>query len=146
MPKSSRPRKPYRPKPVLKPLGIKNTLKLEMPGYVGLAALGKDWLDISHLRDIGAHASLVEKVAEASGEADIAALACAVIAICLKCEDRFERTGRPGTTGDEMREIRHALAVTLPWLSAQPNSMIHRKSLELVRAYDRAVAEVANAA
>jgi hypothetical protein len=139
MPSNAKPRKPYRARPVLKPLGIKNHFKLEMPGHVGLLALGKGWLDITHLRDIGAHVALVEKISDVIGDACINAMAKGVIEICMRCEDRFERTARPGTTGEEMHTIKAALSVTMPWLAAQPNILIHNCSNELVRAFDRAV-------
>lgn len=140
MPRNSKPKKPYRPRPVIKPLGIKNTLKLEMPGHVGLLALGQGWLDITHLRDIGSHVCLVERVADATGQPEVATLARQAIAIFTRCEDRFERTGRPGTTGDELNTLRDIVSETLPWLTQQPNAVIHRESLALLRAFDRAVA------
>ncbi len=140
MPRNAKPRKPYRPKPVIKPLGIKNTLKLEMPGHIGLLALGRGWLDITHLRDIGSHVCLVERVAEATRQPEVASLARKAIAIFVRCEDRFERTGRPGTTGDEMIALRDIVSETLPWMTRQSNAVIHRESMALLRDYDKAVA------
>lgn len=137
---NKKPRKAYRPRPVIKPLGIKNTVKLEMPGHVGLLALGQGWLDITHLRDIGSHVCLVERVADATGQPDIANKARKAIAIFVRCEDRFERTGRPGTTGDELKQLREIVTETLPWLTRQSNFVIARESQALLRAFDKAVA------
>ena len=140
MPRNAKPRKPYRPRAIIKPLGIKNTVQLEMPGHVGLLALGQGWLDITHMRDLGSHACLVERVADATGQPEIASKARQVIAIFSRCEDRFERTGRPGTTGDELKLLRDIVSETLPWLTRQSNAVIHRESLALLRAFDKAVA------
>ena len=138
MPANKRPKKPYRPRPIIKPLGIKNTVKLEMPGHVGLLALGQGWLDITHLRDIGSHVCLVERVADATGQPEVASKARQAIAIFTRCEDRFERTGRPGTTGGEMQTLRDIVSETLPWLTKQSNAVIARESEALLRAFDRA--------
>jgi hypothetical protein len=140
MPANKRPKKPYRPRVVIKPLGIKNTVKLEMPGHVGLMALGQGWLDITHLRDIGSHVCLVERVADAVGDAGMASKARRAIAIFTRCEDRYERTGRPGTTGEEMHTLRDIVSETLPWLTQQSNHHIARESQALLRAFDKAVA------
>lgn len=139
MPASKRPRRPYHPRPVITPLGIKNTVKLEMPGHVGLLALGQGWLDITHLRDIGSHVCLVERVADATGNAEMAGKARQAIAIFVRCEDRHTRTGRPGTTGDEMNTLREIVSETLPWLTKQSNHHIARESAALLREFDKAV-------
>jgi len=138
VPANKKPRKAYRPRDVIKPLGIKNTVKLEMPGHVGLLALGQGWLDITHLRDIGSHVCLVERVAEATGNADMASKARQAIAIFVRCEERFEKTGRPGTTGGEMITLRDVVSETLPWLTRQSNHHIARESQALLRAFDKA--------
>jgi hypothetical protein len=38
MAKSSRPRKPHKPKPVVLPLGMRNSASFELPGYVASPA------------------------------------------------------------------------------------------------------------
>ena len=139
-----RKRSSYRPKPVIKPLGIKNLVTLEIPGRIGQIALGTDWLDMAHLRDIGAHALLAERVAKAVGDLDKARQADEIAAICVRAEDRFDRTGRAGTTGTDMIRLRELLDETLPWINRQPNLVIYRESEALVRKYDRIVAKQAH--
>lgn len=138
-----RKRSAYRPKPVVKPLGIKQVNILEIPGRVGQLALGTDWLDMVHLRDIGAHALLAERVAKSLSDTEKAQMATEIAAICVRAEDRFERTGRAGTTGADMIRLRELLDETLPWMNRQPNFVIYRESEALVRKYDQLVSEAA---
>ena len=138
-----RKRSKYRPKPVVKPLGIKNLVTLEMPGRISQIALGQEWLDMQHLRDIGSHSLLVERVAKAVGDDEKLAQAREIASICVACEDRFNRTGRAGTTGPEMTRLRELLDKTLPWINLQPNIVIYRESEALVKKYDRLVAQSA---
>lgn len=134
-----RKRSKYRPKPVVKPLGIKNLVTLEMPGRIGQIALGQEWLDMQHLRDIGSHSLLAERVAKAVGDDEKLAQAREIASICVACEDRFDRTGRAGTSGPEMIRLRELLDETLPWINSQPNLVIYRESEALVKKYDRLV-------
>lgn len=138
-----RKRSTYRPKPVVKPLGIKNLVTLEMPGRIGQVALGQEWLDMHHLRDIGSHSLLAEQVAKAVGDSEKLAQAREMASICVACEDRFDRTGRAGTTGPEMVRLRELLDETLPWMNSQQNLVIYRESEALVKKYDRLIAEKA---
>ena len=135
-----RKRSTYRPKPVVKPLGIKNLVTLEMPGRIGQIALGQEWLDMQHLRDIGSHSLLAERVAKAVGDDEKLAQAREIASICVTCEDRFDRTGRAGTTGPEMMRLRELLDQTLAWMNRQPNIVIYRESEALVKKYDHLVA------
>lgn len=140
-----RKRSKYRPKPVVKPLGIKNMVELEMPGRIGQIALGQEWLDMKHLRDIGSHSLLAERVAMAVGDNEKLAQAREIASICVTCEDRFDRTGRAGTTGPEMMRLRELLDQTLVWMNRQPNIVIYRESEALVKKYDHLVARHAQA-
>lgn len=140
MSRSRRPRKAYRPKPVLKPLGIKDAC-IYVPGRVGQLALGTDWLTRDHLIDIGSHAMVAQRVARAVGDAEMESAADEIARIILEAENRRDRTGRVGTTGPEMLRLRALLDLTLPWLAEQPNIVIHRESTRPIRDFDRKVAE-----
>lgn len=137
MPANKKPRKPYRPKAVLKPLGVKDGRKLEMPGRVGLIAIGTGWLDINHIIDIGCHAALVVRVARDVGDQDAGDVASQAVKICETCHDRFERTGKAGVTGDELRMLREIVPATMAWIAQQPNQRIYDASQALLKILDR---------
>jgi len=132
-----RKRSHYRPRPVIKPLGIKDEAALELHTRISALALDTDWIEMQHLRDIGAHALLCELVAETMADQDKAAEARAIASICVATEDRHERLGRAEVTEQEMQRLRDCLAETIPWLSMQPNMAIYRASERLVRKHDR---------
>jgi hypothetical protein len=135
MPANRKPRKAYRPKPVVKPLGMKALDKLELPGRLAIAGLGADWLSIHQVYDIGAHAMLAAQLSE--DEPEIRKAARAIMAVVKSMQDREERTGKMGATGDEMATLRAMTAVTMPWVTAQPNTAIHAASTRLLAAFDR---------
>lgn len=131
-----RKRSRYRPRPVLKPLGMKDFQRLELPGRVGLVALGTDWLDVSHLRDIGCHAALVDRVARVVGDEEVRRAARVVLSIAAESDDRYQRTGKAGVTGDQLHQLREIVPQTMAWLADQKNSVIYAESLALLRSLD----------
>jgi len=132
-----RKRSHYRPRPVIKPLGIKDEAALELHTRISALALDTDWIEMQHLRDIGAHALLCELVADTVGDQDKSAESRSIASICVYAEDRYERHGMAEVTASEMKRLRECLAETIPWLSQQPNMSIYRASERLVRKHDR---------
>lgn len=132
-----RKRSHYRPRPVIKPLGIKDDVVLELHTRISALALDTDWIEMQHLRDIGAHALLCELVAETMADQEKAAEATAMIEILVAVEDLYQRDGVAAVPAPEMQRLRDCLAETIPWLSMQPNMAIYRASERLVRKHDR---------
>lgn len=130
----------------LLPFGLKKKDKLELPGQVGALALGTDWIAREHVYDIAAHMMLAEKIARWTHEADLLASIQASITALASIEARIAKTGRVGTTGPELTTLRDTLAVTLPWVSAQPNRLIADASHVLLKQFDQQAAERGRAA
>ncbi len=124
-------------RPVLRPLGIKNEVEMELLCRIGALALDQEWVGMQHLRDIGAHALLCELVAATMGDAEKAASAARMIGVLVAVEDRHDRHGQAEVSTQDMQTLRDGLAETLPWLTAQPNLVIYRASEQLVRRHDR---------
>jgi len=142
-----RKRSTYRPRPVIKPLGIKDEVVLEPHTRISALALDTDWIETQHLRDIGSHALLCQLVAATMGSADKATTADAMIEILVAVEDRYQedryqedryqRDGVAAVPAQDMQILRAGLADTLPWLCMQPNMAVYRASERLVRKHDR---------
>lgn len=123
-------------RPILKPLGVKCEVTLELPARIAVEALGRDWLGMAQLRDIGGMAMLCERVARAVGDQFALAEALELVGICIAVENRHEATGKAGVSGEQMQGIRDALEKLLPWINRQPNATIYRESAELLKQHD----------
>lgn len=119
MARSSRPRKPYRPKPIGRPVLDAMRRDLMVPVYAMLTALAESD-DAELLRNawhqLVATLSYMRRVcASRAAEADIAAGEAALEAVY----DRHERTGKWRCTGPELVTLRRAVAACdweLPYL------------------------------
>ena len=135
MSKSKKPRKPYHPKPVVKPLGIRDNLKYEMPALQALEALGRDHFIEQHVYDLLSPADLVKRIAPADADVRIAAQHC--INAVAEIQRRNLRTGKPGVSGTEMTTLRENMGQLIAYLCGVPNVKIYRAALDAVEEFNK---------
>lgn len=135
MTKTKKPRKAYKPKPCVLPLGMRRAVDMEMPGWQASIALGMDHLQEQHIYDPLSNADLTKRTAPAGHP--ILDVAQAMVLACAAIQQRAERTGKTGATGDEMRALKDGLPLTMAFLRTVPNAAIARASAACVAEFDR---------
>ena len=112
-----------KPRPVLLPLGMKRADKIELPIRLALQALGTDWLTMDHVSEIFVHGDVIQKITE---DPQTKRFGVMLMANALRVKERYERTGKVGVTGDELKLFKEILPASIEWLQEQPNHLIHR--------------------
>jgi hypothetical protein len=135
MGRSSKPRKPYRPKPVVKPLGIRNAQMLEFPGYAASLALGQGHFEEQHVYDLLSNADLARRIAP-NGH-PVLEVARQMVEAVAAIQQRAQRSGRHGVSGDELRVLREGIGRTMDYLRTVPNVAIARASLAALAEFNR---------
>lgn len=124
MSKSKKPRKAYKPKPCVLPLGMRQAIRFEMPGFQASEALGKGHLHEQHIYDLLSAADMVRRIAPNGHE--ILAIADDMVHAVAEIQHRAERVGKLGVTGDEMRILREGIGPLMVYLRTVPNVAIDR--------------------
>jgi hypothetical protein len=132
---SKKPRKPYKPKLQVWPLGIRSQQRMELPGYLASLALGQEHFAEQHVYDLVGCIDLVRRTAPEGHE--ILPVAHAMVLACAEIQHRAQRTGKHGVTGDEMRVLRENIGKALDFLRTVPNVAIARAVLASVADFDR---------
>jgi hypothetical protein len=132
---STKPRKAHRPKPIVKPLGIRDNLMYEMPALQALEALGRDHFIEQHVYDLLSPADLVKRIAPEGSSVRTAAQVC--IDAVAEIQRRNVRNGKPGASGPEMTSLRANVGQLLTYLRGVPNTKIYRAALNAVNEFDR---------
>lgn len=132
---STKPRKPHRPKPVVKPLGMRDHHKHELPALAALDALGKAHFAEQHVYDLLSAADLVKRIAPKDAEIRVAAQA--VIHAIAEIQHRAQRTCKTGATGPEMTAIRQSMGSVIAYLRDCTNVQIYRASLAAVAEFNK---------
>ena len=135
MANTKKPRKAYRPKPAVLPLGMRRQVQMEMPGYQAMIALGMDHLREQHVYDLLSAADLVKRTAPAGHP--IREVAQVVVLACAEIQHRAERVSKTGASGDEMRVLKEGLPKLMDFLRTVSNFDIARASLAATREFDR---------
>jgi len=132
---NKKPRKPHRTKPTVLPLGMRNAVKMEMPGYQASLALGQPHFCEQHVYDLLSNADLTRRIAP-DGD-PILVIAHEMVLACAEIQERAQRTGRHGVTGDELKVLREGVGKTMEFLRSARNVDIARASLAATREFDR---------
>lgn len=135
MASNAKPRKPHRPKPIVKPLGMRDHHKHELPALVAMGALGTDHLTEQHVYDLLSAADLVKRIAPPDAEIRIAAQAV-INAIC-EIQHRAQRTGKTGVTGEEMTVLRSCMGGVIAYIRGCSNVEIYRASMAALAEFNR---------
>ncbi len=132
MPSSSKPRKSYRPKPVIKPCNIRQAWEIEGEAHIGLLAI-ESW-DVSdeHMAMICAHADMVRRLFDDAGH-PVRRQAETIIRIVDEIKSRPVLRVLSG----EEAAIRAAMTVTLPAIRSASNADIYRVAQASLRDMDR---------
>lgn len=109
------------------PLVPRDAQQQELPGLVGVAALGQAWFVKEHLYDILAHGYVAYKLAK---EEDVIKASSAICQACLLVLKRQAQTGALGVSGDEMRAIKDNYPTTNTFLSRQPQASIWKAAMQ----------------
>lgn len=127
--------KRYKPKPCVKPLGIRDALKFEMPALAALEALGLGHFQESHVYDMLSCVDIVRRTAP-DGDPVLAPAQLLVEAIA-EMQHRKVRTGKPGVSGDEMQLLREHMGKMISYLRGVPNVQIWRASHAAIEEFNR---------
>lgn len=135
MGKSNKPRKAYKPKPCVLPLGMRKAIEFELPGYQASVAMGMDHLADQHIYDLLSNADMVKRIAP---EGDpIRQVAQDMIYAIAEIQERAERVGKLGVTGDEMRILREGIGKTMVYLRGMSNVAIDRAARSALAEFDK---------
>lgn len=98
-----------KPRPVLLPLGMKRLELIELPGHVGLMALGQSWMTDEHFADL--------------------VTACE-LGIDLAIDDETRKLCIAGRNmlldgGSDFEEMRQVIGKIVQWVATQSNYRIH---------------------
>lgn len=127
-------RKAYRPKPAVLPFGMRRQVQMEMPGYQAMIALGMDHLQEQHVYDLLSAADLAKRTAPAGHP--IREVAQGVVLACAEIQQRAQRVGKTGASGDEMRVLKAGLPQLMDYLRTVPNVAIARAAAAAVAEFD----------
>ena len=135
MAKMKRPRKAYKPKPCVLPLGMRKAIAFEMPGFQASVALGMAHLEEQHIYDLLSNADMVRRIAPDGHE--ILPIADAMAQAVAEIQARAQRVGKLGVNGDEMRVLRDGIGRTMVYLRGVPNVEIARAAQSALAEFDR---------
>lgn len=124
MPSSKKPRKKYKQKPCVKPLGIRDEQMLEFPGYAASLALGQGHFEEQHVYDLLSNADLVRRIAPDGHP--LLPTAQAMVDAVAGIQERAQRLGKHGVNAEEMRILRDGIGKTMDYLRTVPNVDIWR--------------------
>jgi hypothetical protein len=135
MSRSTKPRKPYRPKLVVTPLGMRNSVAFEMPGFQASMALGQPHFAEQHVYDLISNADLTRRIAPDGHQ--ILPIAQGMLDAAAAIQQRAAHTGKLGVTGDELRILRDGVGKTMDFLRAASNVEIARAAAAAVAEFNR---------
>jgi hypothetical protein len=133
-PKAKR-NKPYRPRPIVKPLGMRNAAAMELPGYVASLALGQPHFVEQHVYDLLSNADMTRRIA-LDGH-PILPVAQAMVEAVAAIQHRAQERGKLLVTGDELRVLREGVGKTMDFLRAASNVEIARAAAAAVAEFNR---------
>lgn len=126
MPANKKPRKAYRPKPIIKPLGIRNHWLTEGDAHAILLAMEGDTFAEQHLADLVAHANVVSGIAMGRGD-DLADRHCrSLMRVAIAIQERNLKTGTIKATELEEAAIRASMQITIEIMRKASNQEILR--------------------
>lgn len=132
---NKRPRKAYKPKPAVLPLGMRHAGKMEFPGYIASLALGQPHFRAQHVYDLLSNADMTRRIAPDGHP--ILTVAQAMVQAVAEIQHRAQRVGKLGVTGDELRILREGVGKTMDYLRTVPNVEIARAAQAAVTEFDR---------
>lgn len=135
MAKSKNPRKRYKAKPCVLPLGMRKAIAFEMPGFQASVALGMDHLEEQHIYDLLSNADMVRRIAPDGHE--ILPIANDMVLAVAEIQARAQRVGKLGVSGDELRILRDGIGKTMVYLRSVPNVAISRAASAALAEFDR---------
>lgn len=130
MARNKPPRKPYTPRPIVKPLNLRDQTKVELDAQMALEMVKLGLATEDHLSMICSHADIVRRIVK-SGPAWVQANT--ILRIAGEIMDRPEFRILSG----QAVAIEAALSVTLPVVQTCGNLSIDRASRAALRDFDR---------
>lgn len=135
MSRSTKPRKPYHPRPVVAPLGMRNAVAMEMPGYQASMALGQPHFCEQHVYDLLSNADMTRRIAPDGHP--ILPVAQAMVEAVAAIQRRAQEHGKLLVRGDELRVLREGAGKTIEFLRGASNVEIARAAAAAVAEFNR---------
>jgi hypothetical protein len=135
MPGNKKPRKKYKEKPCVKPLGIRDAHQLEFPGYSASLALGQGHFEEQHVYDLLSNADLTRRIAPDGHP--VLPIAQAMVDAVAGIQERAQRLGKHGVNAEEMRILREGIGKTMDYLRTVPNVDIWRAAKAATDEFNR---------
>lgn len=132
---SSRPRKKYVEKPCVLPLGMRSSIKFEMPGYQASIALGQEHFCEQHLYDLLSNADMTRRIAPDGHE--ILHAAQEMVYAIAEIQERSQILGKILVTGDELKALREGVGKTMDYLRTVSNVQIDRAARAALKEFDK---------
>lgn len=135
MANTKKPRKPYKPKMIVKPLKMRDEQAFEMPGYAASLVLGTEHLQEQHIYDLLSAADMCRRVAP-DGD-PILPVAQDMVEAVSEIQQRHQRTQKLGVTGDELRTVKATIGRLIEYLRTVPNIKIARAAHDALTEFNR---------
>lgn len=134
---NKKPRKAYRPKPVVRPLNIRDRWKTEGDGHAILLAMEGGTFAEQHLADLVAHADMLSHIAQRRKDLVVVRHANALLRVAIAIQLRNQEHGALTVTRLEEDAIRASMAVTMDTLETATNMEILTAAEASLRRHDR---------
>lgn len=135
MANTKKPRKPYKPKMIVKPLKMRDEQAFELPGYAASLVLGTEHLQEQHIYDLLSAADMCRRVAP--NDDPILPVAQDMVEAVCDIQQRHERTGKLGVNGDELVAVRRSIGKLIEYLRRVPNIKIARAAHDALQEFNR---------
>lgn len=103
------------------PLGMKRVELIEIPGHVGLLALGQPWMTVEHYADLMTACCLANDLSEK--DARIRELSQRGVSMLVNNTRDYD-------------ELRHVIGTLIQWLSTQSNVKIYNATKQRLKKLD----------
>lgn len=112
------------------PLIPRDAQSQELPGLIGLSMLGTEALNEHHIYDLVANADIAKRLP--NPPSDVIAAAKAIKETCLTVLAR----DKIGVSGDDMKQLKTNLPITLKYLGAQHPATIWKAAMASVKEFE----------
>jgi hypothetical protein len=134
------PRKKYRPKPVVRPLNLRNAWLTEGDCHALLLAIeGKTFAE-QHLADLVVHADMTAKIAQRRRDLLVVRHANALLRLAITIQARNQERGILAVSTLEETAIRASMEITLPFIRGATNLEILTAAEAGMRRHERRAA------
>lgn len=136
MPRSKKPKRPYRPRPVVIPLNARDGMRIEGQALAAMVAITHGAVTEDTTTMLAAHADIVRRIAERAGDRVAITHAEGALRVVCAMQQRGQATGDFSPTPLEIATLKASVGITSTWLSGRKNQEILDAAAASLRSLD----------